>query len=195
MTYETEAYGFDENAAQVDYIINEKWARLSGSKQYNKAWDAAEMVNSEIAEIAQSVTKKSHCDTKINALLALCGIGSIVAVGGDCIGSEVRKHVGYDEVLVNTLLAIVDLMTVDEKRILDSDDMEALEAFDKERKSYCVFDDFEQVLEKLKERPVDLPTTTHSLVDDDDDYGDIDEQAMLNTSDAIEGSASQPIEL
>jgi hypothetical protein len=191
--YETEFYGFHANVISVDYIINQKWARLSGSKQYNKAWDATEMVNDEITTIAQSVTKRSHYETKVNAILALCEVGHVVAVGGDCIGSEVRKHVGYDEVLVNTMWHIVNIMTADEKKALNIDGKRGLGAFDKDRKSYCVFDDFEQVLDKLKEVTVDLPTAAYDL--DDDDYGDIDEQAMLNTSDAIEGSASQPIEL
>jgi hypothetical protein len=90
------------------------------------------------------------------------------------------------------MLQIANLMTVVEKRALTSHDTKALETFDKERVAYCVFDDFEQVLEKLRESPVDLPTAVYDL-DDDDDYGDIDEQALLNKSDAIEGSASQPI--
>jgi hypothetical protein len=195
--YEDWAYGFDDYVERVDYIINERWAKLSCSKQYNKAWDATELVNKEISKIAQLVTIRSSTDSKINALLGLNNIAGIVAVGGDCIGSEVRKHVGYDDVLVNTMLDIINLMTVAEKRIVTRDDMDAFEALDEERKGYCVFDGFEQVLEKLTEGVVDLPTTTHIVVDndDDDDYGDVDEQAMLNTSDAIEGSASQPIEL
>lgn len=194
MTYESEIFEFDANAAQVDYIINEKWARLSGTKQYNKSWDAADLVNKEIAKIAQSVTKKSHHHTKINAILGLCDIGSIVAVGGDCIGAEVRKQVGYDDTLVNAMKNIVKLMTIDEKRAFCQEDMDVLEAFDKERKGYCVFDEFPMVLDTFKQARAVPQSATHSLDDDDDDdYGDIDEQALLNKSDAIEGSASQPI--
>lgn len=96
---------------------------------------------------AQSVTKQSHHHTKINALFALREIGSIVAVGGDCIGAEVRKQVGYDDFLVKTMRIIADFMTIDEKRDLDSVGISALEAFDKERKAYCVFGDFPEVLE------------------------------------------------
>jgi hypothetical protein len=190
--YETDSHYFNAIFFEVDYIINQKWARLSASKQYNQAGDAADMVNGEITKIAQSVTTKSHCETKINAIVGLCEIGYIVATGGDCIGAEVRKQVGYDDLLVNTMLQIANLMTVVEKRALTSHDTKALETFDKERIAYCVFDDFEQVLERLRESPMDLPTAVYDL-DDDDDYGDIDEQALLNKSDAIEGSASQPI--
>lgn len=192
-SYEHEIYRFEGNVAQVDYIINEKWARLSGTKQYNKAWDAADMVNSEIAKIAQSITKKSNRHTKINAILGLCEIGSIVAEGGDCIGAEVRKHVGYDDTLVNTMKDIVKLMTIDEKRFLCQEDIDFLEAFDKKRKGYCVFDDFPEVLDTFKKAVAKPQGATHDLDDDEDDYGDIDEQALLNKSDAIEGSASQPI--
>jgi len=192
MTDEPDFYAFDKNILQVDYIINEKWAKLSGSKQYNRAWDATDLVNKEIAKIAQSTTKKSHHLTKIGAMLGLCEIGSIVAVGGDCIGAEVRKHVGYDVTLVNAMLGIVSLMTIDEKRALGHAELKILEEFDKERKAYCVFDDFPKVLETFKQALAGPQTAAYDL-DDDDDYGDIDEQALLNKSDAIEGSASQPI--
>lgn len=192
MTDEPDFYAFDKNILQVDYIINEKWAKLSGSKQYNRAWDATDLVNKEIAKIAQSITKKSHHLTKIGAIHGLCEIGSIVAVGGDCIGAEVRKHVGHDVTLVNAMLGIVSLMTIDEKRALGHAELKILEEFDKERKAYCVFDDFPKVLETFKQALAGPQTAAYDL-DDDDDYGDIDEQALLNKSDAIEGSASQPI--
>ena len=165
---------------------------MSGSKQYDKAGDAAELVNDEITEIVGSVAPHSNSTTKINAILALCDIGSIVAAGGDCIGAEVRKQVGYDEELVNALWTIVETMSAGDKMAMTAEDIQLLEAFDKERKGYCVFDGFDEVLEHFK-KAVEDPSSVQS--DDDDDYGDIDEQALLNKSDAIEGTASQPITL
>ncbi|TIA62540.1 hypothetical protein D6C77_02696 [Aureobasidium pullulans] len=183
---------FRSNVNQVDYVINEKWSRLSGSKQYDKAGDAAELVNDEITEIVGSVAPHSNSTTKINAVLALCDIGSIVAAGGDCIGAEVRKQVGYDEELVNALWTIVETMSAADKMVMTAEDIQLLEAFDKERKGYCVFDGFDEVLEHFK-KAVEDPSSVQ--FDEDDDYGDIDEQALLNKSDAIEGTASQPITL
>ncbi|CAD0089303.1 unnamed protein product [Aureobasidium vineae] len=167
-------YEFDANVEQVDYIINEKWDKLSDARQYNKAWDATELVNKEIHKIAQSITEQSHHETKINALLSLCEIGAIVAIGGDRLGAEVRKHVGYDDVLVNVMLDITDLTTVNEKRAVTTDDMQALEEFDKERKGYCVFDNFEEVLDNIKKAMMDPSVATYDQYDDDDEYGDID---------------------
>lgn len=145
-----------------------------------------------VARIAQSITEKSHHETKINALLALSNIGTIVAIGGDRSGAELRKHVGHDDGLVKVMLDITDLMTVNEQRALSSDDMQALEEFDKERKRYCVFDGFKNVLDVFKKAKMEVSIVANDERDDDD-YGDIDEQALLNKSDAIEGSASQPI--
>jgi hypothetical protein len=138
---------------EVDYIINERYAGLSEWKQYEKAGDAAELVEKEIAKLARRVTKKSYHNMKIDAILGLCKIGTLVTRGGNPVGDEVCKQVGNDALLVRTILGIADLMNIKEKRALNTDDMKALEAFDKQRKRHGVFHNFEKVLDALKKVP------------------------------------------
>lgn len=150
-----ETVGIKEYLQEVDYIINEKYAGLSEWKQYEKAGDAAELVEKEIAKLARRVTKKSYHNIKINAILGLCKIGTLVTRGGNPVGDEVCKQVGNDGLLVRTMLGIADLMTIKEKRALNSEDMKALEAFDTQRKRHSVFHNFEKVLDAFKKVPAD----------------------------------------
>lgn len=153
MTRSTESLDTGAHIQRVDYLVNHKYAELSRSKQYDKTANVAELVNAEITELAKSVTKNSSHTTKIDAVLGLCQIGIIIARGGGCIGTEIHKLVGHDDLLIRIILGIADLMTAEEKRVLSAHDLEALEAFDKERKIHRVFNTFQQVLDTFKNAP------------------------------------------
>jgi hypothetical protein len=140
-----------EYIQEVDYTINEKYAELSTWQQHDRARDAATLVEKQITSLARRVFKKSRPDTKIDAVLALCKIGSIVARSGTGVGQEVRRQLGDDALLVRTMLGIADLMTIQEKRALQNVDIEALKAFDEERKRHGVFGDFQKVVDTFKE--------------------------------------------
>jgi hypothetical protein len=140
-----------EYIQEVDYTINEKYAELSTWQQHDRARDAAILVEKQITSLARRVFKKSRPDTKIDAVLALCKIGSIVARSGTGVGQEVRRQLGDDALLVRTMLGIADLMTIQEKRALQNVDIEALKAFDEERKRHGVFGDFQKVVDTFKE--------------------------------------------
>ncbi|KEQ73627.1 hypothetical protein M436DRAFT_72913 [Aureobasidium namibiae CBS 147.97] len=135
---------------EVDYIINEQYAGLSERRQYDKAGEAAELVETEIAKIARRVTKKSRYTTKLSAILGLCRIGSVVARAGSSVGAEVRNQIGNDDILVRTMLSIADLMTIEEKAALNNDDTKALTAFDRERKDHAIFHNFNKILDAFK---------------------------------------------
>lgn len=55
---------FEVEIQQVGDIINKKWIRLSRTQQFEKAGEAADLVKQEITKIAQSVTWRSHFETK-----------------------------------------------------------------------------------------------------------------------------------
>ncbi|KAG9837831.1 hypothetical protein KCU98_g10069, partial [Aureobasidium melanogenum] len=144
---ETEALVFEANVQQVDDIINnKKWAKLSGTKQLEKAGEAANLVKQEITKIAKSVTFKSQYETKMNGILALLDIGTIIISGGDCIDEEVRKQIGYDDWFSNKAIDIAVRMLPSEVQAFAEDDMETLEDFDLKRKVHGVFDGFEDVV-------------------------------------------------
>ena len=135
---------------EVDYIINEQYAGLSEWRQYDKAGEAAELVETEIAKIARRITKKSRYITKLSAILGLCRIGTIVARAGNSVGAEVRNQIGNDDILVRTMLSIADLMTIEERAALNLNGMKALTAFDRERKDHAIFHNFNKILDAFK---------------------------------------------
>jgi hypothetical protein len=139
-----------EYIQEVDYTINEKYAGLSTWQQHDEAGDAVILVEKQITSLARHVSKKDRPDTKIDAILALCKVGSIVARSGTGVGQEVRRQLGDDATLVRTILGIADLMTTEERRGLHNQDIEALKAFDEERKRHGVFGDFQKVVDTLK---------------------------------------------
>jgi len=190
--YETEERDFYAIVDHVNCIINIECLGLSGSDNYSLARDAADRVNSGIAEIARLVTKKSHIGTKCYAISGLCEIGELITAGENgSLGSEVRKHVGYAGTFVTSMLKIVNLMTINEKRSLESGMMIALEALNGERESHWTFNGFEKVLDNLKKARGEPLTTIYDTDDDDDDDSDVDEQASLTDSDTVEGWASR----
>jgi hypothetical protein len=136
---------------EVDYIINEKYSGLSNWKQYDKSGDAANLVDKEIVQLSRRVTKESHHDAKINAILGLCKIGILIFRGGNPVADEVCQQVGNDGLLVRTMLGIADLMTIKEKRSLNNVDIKALKAFDEGRKRQGVFSDFQKVVDTFRE--------------------------------------------
>ncbi|KAH0383960.1 hypothetical protein KCU92_g4879, partial [Aureobasidium melanogenum] len=148
-THESEGLFFEENIEKVDYYINKRWANLNDTEKYDKAPAAATLVNLEIAKIKESATYKSDCETKINAVIALCDIGTTIMKGGDCIGDEVRTRVGHEEFLVNTMSDIVNSMSHFEIRAF-RDDIVALEDFNIKRKIYRVFDGFRDVYDLIE---------------------------------------------
>lgn len=142
-THESEGLFFEANIEKVDYYINKRWANLNDTEKYDKAPAAATLVNLEIAKIKESATYRSDRETKINAVLALCDIGTTVMTGGDCIGDEVRIRVGHEEFLVNTMSDIVNSMSHFEIRAF-RDDIVKLEDFNTKRRIWRVFDGFRE---------------------------------------------------
>ncbi|KAI5264502.1 hypothetical protein E4T47_08765 [Aureobasidium subglaciale] len=173
---------FEKNVDQVHHVINVKWEKLSDAKQYNKAWDVTELVNKEIAKIVNSIGEQSHQESKVNAIVALCKIGGIVAVGGDRLGAEVRKHVGYDDQLVESFWSVLATMSPEEVRkvAMSEEEFSIMAAFDKERKGYCVFDGFDEIMERFKNSAARKDGHNEDEVEEDE-YGDVDEQALINT--------------
>ncbi|KAH0345724.1 hypothetical protein KCU81_g4250, partial [Aureobasidium melanogenum] len=142
-THESEEFFFNANIEKVDYYINKELTNLNDAEKYDKAPTAATLVNLEIAKIKESATYKSDCETKINAVLALCNTGSTVMTGGDCIGDEVRARVGHEEFLVNAMSDIMNSMSHFEIMAF-RDDIVKLENFNMKRRIWRVFDGFRE---------------------------------------------------
>ncbi|KAG9697268.1 hypothetical protein KCU95_g338, partial [Aureobasidium melanogenum] len=173
-THESEEFFFNANIEKVDYYINKRLTNLNDAEKYDKAPTAATLVNLEIAKIKESATYKSDCETKINAVLALCNTGSTVMTGGDCIGDEVRARVGHEEFLVDAMSDIMNSMSHFEIMAF-RDDIVKLEDFNTKRRIWRVFDGFREVFDLIEN---ELMTTLVTTCDryDDDDHGDDDDE-------------------
>lgn len=167
IVYEDEGLVFEAEIQEVDNIINKKWVRLSRTQQFEKAGEAADLVKQEIAKIAQSVTWKSHYETKMNGILALLDIGTTILDGPGCIGDEVRKRVGRDEWFSNTVMDIVSFMLPSEVQTFATDDMDTLEEFDLKRRRYGIFDGFKEVVNIFGYTLLSSSRATYDQYDDD----------------------------
>lgn len=115
---------FDHYSEGADYILNEKYRSGSGSKEYDKAFDAVEELEEIIRTIEDEASGNTSYGSKKNALHTLRKIGdSIVSAPPSTLGSEVRKHFQRDSDLTSAMAAILECMTAEElERVAKSAD-------------------------------------------------------------------------
>lgn len=103
-----DAFDFEACAAEVDFIINHKYSSLSGSKQYEKAFDAFHEIQALISVIAKHVGSESPFMGKVRALRALINIGlSVVGSEGDVVAHEIRTLFASDDEIPKLIVSIV----------------------------------------------------------------------------------------
>jgi hypothetical protein len=105
---------FDAYSKNVWRSLNPR-GRMSGSAQYEAAFDVASDIHYSINAIGDLAKPTSSYGTKLNAIETLRKIGKSIVLAGDTLGSEVIKQSQSDTILQDTILAILESMSPDER--------------------------------------------------------------------------------
>lgn len=107
---------FDHYSKSVWRRINKEHSSLSGSKQYEKAFDVFYDIKDDIRNIAQQAGRTASDATRRNALEGLRKVGKTVSLsGGDTLSHEVKKHFQGDQEMTDAMLSVVDAMSNEER--------------------------------------------------------------------------------
>lgn len=158
---------FSKYVDQADYVLNEQYEHLSGSKQYDAAGDAESEVGEMLDAIVKGTRDFSVYATKKSAVETMRSIFEIMLEAGGVIGKEVRKDC-YD--WDSRFLQVMGRFTEEELKRLATEDggawVEQLRALVGNANGYCI-------LEKLQESLDDLQSYQVGHEDEDED-GDED---------------------
>lgn len=173
---------FDRYSKSVWKSINITYRSMSGSKQYEMAFDVAEEVTSTIRYIAKQSGSFANPKTRFNGLSVLRKIGKTIALSStDTLGHEVQKQFQWDPCLEEGMLKIVSAMKPEERRAIrvDKSGPEALwpkllELKDL-GKGYCLFEKLGEVLDLLEGKKGVDREFEDDEDDDEDDEDDDDE--------------------
>ncbi|KAJ5109447.1 hypothetical protein N7456_006122 [Penicillium angulare] len=148
---------FDHYSSSIWKSINITYRSMSGSKQYDMAWDVAGNITSTVGMIAQRCNAMASPQTRLNGLSVLRKIGkTIILSSNSTLGSEVRKQFQSDPSLENAMHDIVSVMSVEEKEAIKGDDSgsgslwEKLQELENLADGYCVFEGLKRVLDLIE---------------------------------------------
>jgi type II secretory ATPase GspE/PulE/Tfp pilus assembly ATPase PilB-like protein len=97
---------FDPYSKHIWSAINSRYSRLSGSKQYEKAFEVLDDVTGMISTISQKASAQhTSFGTKRSALETLRKIGKTICLSGDTVGHEVRKQFQHESALEDAMIA------------------------------------------------------------------------------------------
>ncbi|MCJ1360389.1 MAG: hypothetical protein MMC33_010394 [Icmadophila ericetorum] len=167
---------FDRNSKEAWKAINVTYAKLSGSHQYDRAFDAYTTVRECIDEIAKQCTANASFGTNKSVLETLRKIGKSICLSNNTVASEVRKSFRSETKLPGTMLKIVKSMSAAEKRaMLEGDGWgDKLKELVKLAKSYVIFEDLEADIVDL----VDDEDETGDSGGNDEEEEELDERSM-----------------
>ncbi|KAJ5273813.1 hypothetical protein N7478_008938 [Penicillium angulare] len=169
---------FDHYSSSIWKSINITYRSMSGSKQYDMAWDVAGSVTSTVGMIAQKCDAMASPQTRLNGLSALRKIGKTIILSNDTLGSEVRKQFQSDPSLENAMHDIVSAMSVEERGAIMEDDSgsgslwDRLDELENLAHGYCVFEGLKQVLDLIEGKDGDYEGSDN---DDEELEGEEDE--------------------
>lgn len=147
---------------------------MKSSQQYEASFEVAFTVERKIRSIASQVKEDSSWGTKKSAIETLRKIAKTICLSGDCIGSEVRKQFQHNDALTESMLHVVNCMSIDERvEMCNVDDGRGpfsgkMEEVAKKWKSHCLCGDMDDVLDMLIGPELEE--------DDDKDQDDEDEE-------------------
>lgn len=100
---------FSQHTSKVDELLNHShYLSLSGSKQYDAAFDVSDEILACATAIGKEVNVTDSLATKTNAIHALLEIAdTVMESSGDCLSSEVRKHQQWDPTIASIIQEIV----------------------------------------------------------------------------------------
>lgn len=146
---------FDHYSRSVWRSINSNKRGLSGSREYDMAFDVASGVSSTIESIAAQCNANSSAGTRYNGLSVLKEIGKTICLSNGLTASEVQKTFQWDHALEDGMRSIIEAMTPEERLRIRQDESgeEALwpklVELDNLARNYCIFDQLGEVLDLL----------------------------------------------
>jgi hypothetical protein len=170
---------FSNRSGDAWYILNKKYKSGRGSIEYERAFDAFEEVTAIIRGIARDARKNASYGTKRSALVTIRKIGKSICLAPSTLGSEVRKHMGHDNALTDTMTAIMEGMNFDERvRMGEEDDGDGKGDFFSEvielrnmAAGYCLFGDLGEAIDIMAD-PAQVDTDGEPYGDEDDEEDD-----------------------
>ena len=102
--------------------LNVEYSKLSGSHQYDRAWDALETVEACFKAIRKACPVSASYGTKKSGLETCRKIGKSICLSNGVIGDEVRKSFQEDNVLEETMMWIARTLNQDERDRLMNDE-------------------------------------------------------------------------
>ncbi|KAL1976597.1 hypothetical protein VTN31DRAFT_2879 [Thermomyces dupontii] len=146
---------FDWYSKSVWRDLNVTYRKLSGSKQFDKAFEVYEDIRGTINHIAKQCTGIASPQTRFNGLSVLRKIGKSIALSGDTLGYEVRKGFQSDNTPENAMCSIVEKMSPEQRKNIRTGQSGTDDLYNKllELKNlgddYCIFSDLNKVIELL----------------------------------------------
>ena len=147
---------FDYHSKSVWKTINVTYSKLSGSKQYYASGDAFNSIKRAIEDIRARCPAHASFGTKVNALETLRKIGKSVALSaGDTMAREIQVFFQHDTILEDTMLGIVESMTLEEREITSDEPheditwVEKLEELTQIAEGRCLFEGLADVIALL----------------------------------------------
>ncbi|MCJ1398459.1 hypothetical protein MMC11_001659 [Xylographa trunciseda] len=162
---------FDHYSKTAWRAINLQYKSMKGSYQYNASFGVQKDVVGCIKTIAKQCSAGASYGTKKSALETLRKIGKTVCMsGGDVIGHEVQIGFQADTSLEDTMYAIVENMTQQERDMVMKGDFGVkMEELVELAEGYCIFGRLNEVV-ALLEGMEGEPRDSDDL--EDDDIGD-----------------------
>lgn len=97
---------FDHYSKSLWYELNKKYSSLSGSKQYDQAFNVVASINGVLKSITNQCSENTNIATLKSAILTIRKIGKSICLAGDTLGHEVRNHT--DSTFVDTMMHVAE---------------------------------------------------------------------------------------
>lgn len=171
-----QAISFAKYVGQADYILNEKYSRLSGSKQYDASGDAQAALEAMLNAIVKRTKDISAYTTKKSAVETMRSIFETVLESGGIIGREVRNDC-YD--WDSKFLQVMGKFTEEELERLATEDggtwVEQFRALVGSASSYGVLEKLQESLDDLESYQAEEDEAEDEDEDEDDGDGEEDQ--------------------
>lgn len=147
----TRAVNFDHYSKSAWYEMNQKYAKLSGSRQYDAAGDAQSAVADMLNTILEKTKEHSSYPTKKSAVETMRKIFKSLLLANDVVGHEIRKDCwDWD----NKFLRVLGKFTEEDlQRLATEDDgawVEKLREVVGLANGYCILEKLQESLDDLE---------------------------------------------
>lgn len=180
----TRVISFDHYSKSIWHDLNGEYDHLSGSKQYEMAFEVTEEICNSIITIGKEAgNAENSFGTKRSGLETLRKIGKTICLSSnDTLGHEVQKHFQYETCLDDAIKAIVVTLNdvqckamcmINDGRSTFLQKMEELQGL---AEGYCVFEHLGEVIDDLQGE--DDEDEEEEEQDDEEEEDELDEEGV-----------------